>query len=422
MMKRIVCLLFVILLLTGCKPMYPDDYVYVESDQAPYAYRETSGPNASGSGEAGPITKTVSNIADIRKAIQSLMSSGVSAGRFLVTGSLAETDDLSEQVRDYLVKYTPKCVFAANRLDLNTEKTDFGVILNVNIDTAMSPEEFNNIKTCRNVDAFTHIMEALRAHLPTYTLEIIKYVDTDFDRLIEEYILKNPNESIEVPTINVEIFPEEAGYVNVLRFEFEYTVDTETIQWQQITVNNFLDTYQTQFREEDEAQQLLDALYSILVPASGYKEDPDASAYSIFVEKVGNSRMMAAVAAYYCKKSNHTCGVIIGERERVVNEIDPVKTKWVPWYWNWIRDGDQILFFDLHAAALEDADPVLISEEELTGYRFDPERNPDYAQAKAELPKEPEETEPTEESTEAVTEEATEETTPEPPETPTEAP
>ena len=425
-MKRIFCLLLVILLLAGCKPVYPDDYVYVESNQAPYAYRETNVSNTSGHTEAEQINKTVSNIADIRKGIQSLMESGISTGRFLVTGSLAETDDLPEKARDYLITYSPKCVFAANRLDLTEEHTDQGLVLDVNIEAAMSPEEFSGIKTCRNVDASTYIVDALKARLTTYTIEIIKYADTDFDRLIEEYVLKNPNETIEVPRISVEMFPEKPGYVNVLRFEFQYTEDTETLQWQQMTVNSLLETYQTQFREEDDAQRLLDTLYSILVPASGYKEDPDATDYTLFVKKAGNSRMMASVAAYFCKKSNHTCGVIIGEREKVLDEIDRVKSMWIPWYWNWIRDGDQILFFDLHSAALREVDPVVISEEELTGYRFDPDKNPDLAQAKAELPQEPEETEPTEEPTEDVTEEptegTTEETTPEPSVTPTETP
>lgn len=410
-MKRCFCLLLVILLLAGCERLYPDDYIFVESNQAPYAYRETTVPTTTAPVEAEPKTQTVSNNADIRNAIQSLVKSGASTGRFLLTGSWDDAEALPETVREYLIKYTPKYVYATNRLDLTTENTDQGLVLNVNIDAAMSPEAFSNIKTCRNVDASTYIIEALKAHLTSYTIEIIKYVDTDYNRLLEEYVLKNPDESIEVPEITVEMFPEETGYVNVLRFEFHYKTDPETLQWQQKTVNSLLDTYQTQFREEDDAQQLLDSLYRVLVPASGYQEDETASAYSLFVTKEGSSRMMASVAAYFCKKSNHACGLIKGERAAVQDPEGTAQNAWEPWYWNWILDGDQILFFDLHAAALNEVDPVLIPEEELTGYRFDPNQNQEYLQAKAAGPTEPEQTEPTEVPTEVSTEETTEDTT-----------
>jgi ABC-type cobalamin/Fe3+-siderophores transport system ATPase subunit len=67
------------------------------------------------------------------------------------------------------------------------------------------------------------------------------------------------------------------------------------------------------------------------------------------------------------------------------------------WYWNQIQTETESLYFDLHAAALNDTVPVLMTAEELVGYSWDPER---YPEAETEAP--PEETQ--EATQEAITE------------------
>lgn len=389
-MKRCVCLLLVLLLLSGCRRLYPEDYITVESNQAPYAYRETTGPQTTEDPAAETRTATVSTLGEIRMGIQNLLTTGGTSGRFLLHDYRGDTENLTETVRTHMNSYAPKYVYAMKRLKLTEEASGEDLLLNVSFEPAMSLEEFSEITTCRYPDAFPLIYEALRNHLSSYTIEMIGYSETDFNAILDTYILEHPNEIIEVPRIGVELYPEHEGFVRVVKFSFHYNTDQETLVWQQKTVNSMLDSYQTLFQEDDNPQELLEALYMLLIPAGGYKDDKDATAYSLILLREGSSRMVASVAAYLYSKAGKDCGVVIGEHCSTPTDDKTAETAWEPWYWNWILDGDRYLFFDLHAAALNGMEPALLTYEEMQEYRWDTAEYPDFEPSEPEEPVEPE--------------------------------
>ena len=90
-MKRCLGLILAVLLLAGCGNLYPDDYLSVESNQAPYAYRETTGAPSTDASEAETKTVSVSTLGEIRMGIQNLLLTGGTKGRFLLHGYRGDT-------------------------------------------------------------------------------------------------------------------------------------------------------------------------------------------------------------------------------------------------------------------------------------------------------------------------------------------
>ena len=392
-MKRCVCLLLIMMLLTGCRSLYPDDYLSVESNQAPYAYKETGAAKNEEPGKTEP--QKVTTLGEIRQGIRDLVSTGKTSGRFLLHDYRGNPENLTQTVRRNLLYLTPKYVYAMQDLEITAEESGEDILLDVRFTPTISPEELASILTIQYNKSFTQIYEALEKNLSSFTIEIHSYTDTDYAMLLEEYCIEHPDQIIEVPQISMQIFPEDEGSVRVLTFQFNYKTTLDNLQWQQKTVKSLLEIFQVQFREDDDAENLLEDLYMLLVPASGYKSYKDATIYSLFMSKVGSSRAMSSVAAYFCSHAGKECGVVIGERKSDRDE-KATETAWEPWYWNWIRDGDRCLFFDLHLAALNGTKPELLTAEEMTDYRWDAEKYRDLETTVLE----PVETEPTEPETE----------------------
>lgn len=424
-MKRCLGLILAVLLLAGCGNLYPDDYLSVESNQAPYAYRETTVPTTAEPEETEPRVQSVTALPEIRDGIVDLLLSGGKSVRFLLDEYRGDTENLPDKVMDNLMTNKPKSVYAAKSLDMTMEKSGGHKILLVNLEPSITPEEYRAIPTIGYLRANDAIFNALKNHVSAYTVEISTYQETDYKKLLDAYILRHPDEIMEAPRISVDIFPEEEGNIRVLHFQFEYQTSQKDLQEQQNVVKILLESYQLRFRDIDEPDEILEALYMLLVPAGGYTADDDANVYSLFFSRVGSSRMMATVASYYCSHAGFESGVVIGERKtgqvEEPGEDGTEKPRWEPWYWNWIWDGERYLFFDLHAAALNETEPSLLTMEEMPDYRWDPENNPEIKIIEPTEPTGPEETGPTEDLTEEPIGEATAEPTGEPTSEPTEA-
>ncbi len=382
-MKRLIPLLFCILLLAGCRSPYPEEFLYLETHEALYAYQETASTAAAPEETAVPPLDPVFYLADIREGIQEMFRNDKTAARFLLRDYHGETENLAETVKNDLESYSPKYVYNAE-LSMETESTPQGLVLNVHVKPGMPGKELKSIVSRLYSNALPLIYDALADHRSSFMIEITGYVETDFVELLEDYALTHPNKIIEIPQITVTVMPD-SGSVRFVLLQFKYNNNEDTFTREQEIVKSLLDRYQNMYTDLDEPQSLLDTTYKLLVPASGYRNRDSATVYSLLLSKEGSSRMMAAVAAYLCKQAGKTCNIVKGEREGET------------WYWNQLQTETESLYFDLHAAALNDAEPALLSAGELTGYSWDQEQ---YPEVEPPEPTEPEESEATEASTE----------------------
>ena len=106
-MKRLIPLLFCILLLAGCRSPYPEEFLYLETHEALYAYQETASTAAAPEETAVPPLDPVFYLADIREGIQEMLRNDKTAARFLLRDYHGETENLAETVKNDLESYSP---------------------------------------------------------------------------------------------------------------------------------------------------------------------------------------------------------------------------------------------------------------------------------------------------------------------------
>ena len=388
-MKRLIPLLCCLLLLAGCGSLNPEEYLYLETHVAPYAYQESASA-AEPTEATAPLLQPVSYLSDIREGIQEMLRNDVTSARFLLQDYHGNTANLAETVKTDLMSYSPKYVYNAE-LNLYTESTPRGEVLNVKIKPGMSGAALKGVVSRLYSNAIPLIYEALLDRSDSLMIEITGYVETDFEALLENYALNHPDEIIEIPQIGVTVIPD-SGSVRFVRLEFKYKNDEETLLHQREIVKSLLDGYRNLYSDFDEPETLLHTTYKLLVPATDYADGQSATVYSLLINKEGSSRIMAAVAAYLCKQAGNSCNVVKGEREGE------------PWYWNQLQTETQSLYFDLHAAALNGVLPTLLTADEMSGYSWDQEKYPEVVPPEPTEPSEPEETEEPEAPTESAPE------------------
>lgn len=380
-MRRMLLMLALLLFLCGCQRLYPDEYISVNEHEAPFAYRETVTEPATTEPDPGPEILSVSRAYDIREGIQDMVMNGEESGQFRLKNYVGDVEADMKNMFNSLLSDSPKINYAMDSFDWSIQRDKDGTLVNVEMKLRLAPQEIQDIKTRLFPEAaMSSIYTALRQQLSSFTVQVSGYQETDFNALLDEYILFHPDQIVEAPRVSVAVYPDR-GNVRVVELHFVYRSDRETLRLHKEETNAYLTLACKQLDGAMDAQEIVETLYKQLVPGIGYESSEEATVYTQTLQKIGSSRTMASVAAYLCSRAGIECEIVRGEQGEE------------SWYWNRIPSEGVWLHFDLHAAALSGEPPVLLPSAEMTGYSWDPERYPELAPTEPEEPTEP--TEPT---------------------------
>ena len=352
-MKHAIFLLFLLLglSLTGCSSLYPDEYVTVAAHVAPYAHKQLA-PDASESADAGKPMSSASCANEIREIIQNMVREGKETEQILLVNYEGNIEEDLRNMVNFMREDSPKYVYAmhSDSFVSDLRRTDVGTIVTVNLKLRLTAQEVQAIDTELFPEpAMARLYAALSQHLSSFTMQVSGYQDTDFFKVLDDYILHNPDQVVEVPGISVTVYPPDRGNVRVLDFHFDYNDNTpEILKAHQEDTSSLLNASLNLLSDVQTPQKTVETLYKLLVPPYGYKTVSEATSYSLVVAKAGgSSRIMASVAEYLCKKAGWNCEIVIGSYQ---GEL---------WYLNRILENNQWLYFDLHAAGLSGCPPIL---------------------------------------------------------------
>ena len=90
-MKRLIPLLLCVLLLAGCRSIYPEEYLYLETHEALYAYQGTASAATEPEETEEPPLRPVSYLSYIRVLLYSMLSpllNSIESGNCIVTVQL----------------------------------------------------------------------------------------------------------------------------------------------------------------------------------------------------------------------------------------------------------------------------------------------------------------------------------------------
>lgn len=364
-MKRICCVLLVLLIglgCGGCKWM-DGQYVSVKPHQVGYA-------------PVGQDLTTVSGNTALRKAIMALIDSGETEAVLTLAGYPEEEarKDL-EWIIPYCASSYPIGAYAVEEI-----RWDLGQgMLSVEIDYRRSRAQVDQIQTVRSVaDAKEAIDRALTDFDDSLVLQITLYTELDVVNYIADFAARNPNMVMEVPQVTARVYPEN-GSTRILELEFTYQTSRDSMRSMASQVRQIFSSARLYVTSGADDGVKLNQLYGFLMERFDYEVETSITpAYSLLNYGVGDSRAFAQVYAAMCRQSDLEVLVVSGTCSGESR------------FWNIVRNGDSYYHVDLLECAMLGRYREK-TDQEMTGYVWDYQA---YPACTGVMPRE--QTEPTE--------------------------
>ncbi len=343
-MVRLLSLLLVLVLLTGCGWM-DGSYVSVT-------------PHQVGIQQSAEVDiRSVASYTELRSALVALVDGGRTEGLF----SLAEyprdavPGDMERAV-EYVQERYPLGAYAVDAIRYNFGTGLGGSALSVDIRYRPGAQSLDRIRTVRWMSgAEAAIQDALDECAEGVVLQVTGYHDVDFPQLVKEYARDNPDRVMEAPAITLGVYPD-SGDTRVVELQFIYRTDRERLRAMREQVQPVFSSAALYVSGEADAQTKFSQLHSFLMERFDYKiEDSVTPAYSLLCQGTGDDRAFALVYAAMCSR--------IGLKARCIQGSRNGEEHW----WNQISiDGEWY-----HVDLLSSRRFSPLRDEQMDGYHWD---------------------------------------------------
>ncbi len=346
-MKRLIWLLALCLLLSGCEGLSRGDYTW-----------EASHPI-----EAAPENSQQVSAASYRQlcdALIRLVETGSEQGTIFVEkypqNSLA--GDITKAVAD-VSKNDPIAAYAVEQIDCQLGTSGSRAALSVEILFLHDRTEIRNIKEVSDNDQAQQAIEAALIACDTGIVLLVEdFTDADFVQMVEDYAVQNPQYVMEMPQVTVNLYPE-GGKTRVVEMKFTYQTSRDSLKSMQAQVEPIFTSAVLFVSGEGAQAEKFEQLYGLLMNRFDYKlETSITPTYHLLRHGVGDSRAFASVYAAMCRQAGLECMIVSGTRAGE------------SWYWNIIQEDGVYYHVDLlHSKELEDFTRRL--DAQMEGYVWD---------------------------------------------------
>lgn len=344
-LKRIVALLLVCLLLTGCGSWMDGAY----SSVTPHKVREQA---------AEQTMPAVKNIAQIKAVLAAFVEDGADTGLFSVEEFPAVSLDRSMATAiSYILQEHPIGAYAVESITYELGTTGGVNAVAVTVVYSRSIDEIRAIQTVSDMEqAVKRITNALTDFEPSVVLRIQQYETLDLDQLVADLALQNPDVVMETPQVMASVFPQE-GAERVLDVRFTYQTSRDSLRTMQAYVKPVFASAALYVSSEEETAGVKYArLYTFLMERNAYQVKTSITpSYSLLRHGVGDSRAFAIVYAAMCRKAGLECQVVNGTCNGEA------------WFWNIICE-DGIWY---HVDVLSQNGFIKYTDSQMAGYVWD---------------------------------------------------
>lgn len=346
MKKTVIALSGVLLclMLAGCSFWLQDTYISVK----PYHVQEA--------GKEYEVI-TAKSYMDIRYALEGMVTDCVKSAIIAVPDFDEKTVDYYMSVAtNYIIKNNAICAYAVDQISYEIGTSGGEMAIAVDIAYNYSRNTILRLKRVEDAGAAVEEMEAaLQQYETEITLVISDYRETDFLQLAQDYVDENPQLCVEMPQLNVTLYPE-SGKERVLVLSFTYWNSREVLRSMQ---NNVQEAFSQLKVTGDTAQLKAVGLYNYLMSQHDYKVETSITpSYSLLRHGVGDSKAFATIYAAMCRQIGVDCRVVSGARGGEA------------WHWNVIRDGEEVYYVDI-LRCMDNGTFALLQESQMKGYVWD---------------------------------------------------
>ena len=355
-MRRLIPIVLLLLLLAGCRGLYPNEYLYQAEHEAPYAYKEVETAAA----ETQAALPEASDYYELRSIVRSFVLKGIEHGQVRITDYNGDLEQDLRLVPRYLTSQDPISSYATDYITCEREETDYGWLIRVDAVYRRSANEIASIRSVRGREAALQAgCSALRELQGSVTLQISGYVREDFAALLTDYCLQHPEELPEVPEISVAVYPD-SGNVRVVEIHFVYQSDRETLRSMKAETESNLSSAYSYIRYASSDQRKLQLLYSYFINRFPYTVvKSGANPFTLLCQGTSDSRSFASIVRYLCERAGIEAYLVSGHRNGYI------------WYWNIVRLGERWVHIDYQTDVLTGMGLHLYSDEDMNYYSWD---------------------------------------------------
>lgn len=305
-MKRFLWSLALLLVLTGCSALIPNEYLVV----SPHA---NSGAPAD---DADAVT--AENYLSLKNAILNLVRTGQTEGVIRVTNYDGDvSSDLAEAAYE-VCKQDPLGAYAVDYMTHSCTQIVSYYEIRVSITFRRTVEEIARIQS---ISTQYQLQERLHYALDRYssrlTLRLSNYrqQDQDIPNYVAEYCAANPATIMETPSVSVSVFPE-SGSVRILEINFTYTNTPENLNAKASAVQQSIDAAAEYIRYREDDRDKLQLLFTYLMERFQYREAETATPlYSALCGGIADSAGLAQAWQLICDQAGVECYTVTGMRD-----------------------------------------------------------------------------------------------------------
>lgn len=354
-MRRLIPLLLLFLLLTGCS-LAPDEYLYIE-------------PHLDSSiQDDSTDALTAENYVSLKNAILRLIRTGKTEGVIRVTNYDGDVEKDLPDAAYAVSKQDPLGAYAVDYMTHSCTQIVSYYEIRINITFRRTAEEIAGILTTPTKERLeTRLTEALQSYQDRLTVRISNYEDQaeTIPAFVADYCAANPQIIMEQPTVSVSAYPE-SGNVRVLEINFGYTHEPQVLDGMQRSVQNSINGAAEYIRYRETNQEKAALLFTYLTERFHYTAAETVTPlYDALCRGIADPTGLTQAWQIICDQAGVECYTVTGLRGGD------------PHTWNIITtDENGYRHVDLERNVLESHELQLLTDEEMVEYYWDAEGYP----------------------------------------------
>lgn len=357
-MKRIILLVSMLFLLTGCS-LVADEYT-------------SSRPHESGMQTTMPDAVVVKDPGALKDAIVRFIKAGQEACSIRTVdynGNVEE--DLVQAVYD-ATRMTPVGAYAVDYINHNCVKILSYYEISLSITYRRSARDIAAIQQAYTPEQLRGQVErSLRTYDDHLAMQVTEDQEYDIEAIVESYCLADPARMVETPQIAVSVFPEE-GRERIVAVDLIYENTYEQLLEKSDAVAESVDAAAEYIRYRDTDRDKTSLLYTYLTERFNYTEgETSAPVWSALCGGVADPYGLAQGFRLICEKAGVTCYTVTGLKDGE------------DYTWNIISDDGDHRHVDLAECIAQDSGLRRRTDWEMDRYYWNTQR---YPVCVAELP------------------------------------
>lgn len=297
--KRILALLCIALLLTGCS-WSGKRYASVTP------HREQRQNNQ---GEAASATNSL----ELIQVLEDMIQEGSQNGVIYLAGYPAENVERGMEVAiDYALNNYPLGAYAVDEITYEVGTSGSLPAMAVSITYRHNDAEIRQIRNiARMDDAEPLLAAALSDFDDRLVMHVERFWELDFQQMVRDYSNTYPETVMEIPQVTVGIYG--SGLERVVELSFAYQTGRDSLRQMQAQVRRVFDAAELYVSGTGANRQKYSQLYAFLMERFDYQTETSITpAYSLLQHGVGDSRAFATVYAAMCRRAGLECLVVTG--------------------------------------------------------------------------------------------------------------